>query len=110
MNIVINPGTEARNGAQEANALVVAQEIAKTFKEEVEGLKLKRDASRDDKDGWYGFTLTDGKTSVDVDIPGDDPEEVMKGEPFVSRRLYVDGSSWLFGFAIGIIADRFGVN
>lgn len=107
---IINPGTEARVGHNETNATIVAKALAKQFKTDVPSLRLKRDKSRDDKDGWYGFVLTAGKTSVDVDIPGDDPDNVMKGEPWVSRRLYVDGSSWLWGYAIGIIAERFGLS
>lgn len=109
MSFIINPGTEARTGSTVVNATMVAKELAAIFKEKIPGLKLKRDESRDDRDGWYGFVLTDGKTTVEVDIPGDNPEEVMRGEPWVSRRLYVDGSSWLWGYAVGIVADRFGL-
>lgn len=106
MAIFINPGTEAKDGHKADNAVIVAKELAKIFRKDYPNLKLKRDTSRDDNDGWYGFTLVNGGTTIEVDIPGDDPEEVMKGEPWVSRRLYVDGSSWLWGYAIGIVSDR----
>lgn len=106
MNFIINPGTESREDSTEANALICAKELATIFKSSYPDLKLKRNKAADDNNGWYGFKFTDGDKSIDVDIPGDDPEQVMKGEPWVSRRLYVDGSSWLWGFAVGIIEDR----
>lgn len=106
MAIFINPGTEARDEHKAENAVVVAQELAKIFKDEYPALELKRDTSKDDNDGWYGFKLVNGDTAIDVDIPGDDPEQVMKSEPWVSRRLYVDGSSWLWDYAVGIVSDR----
>jgi hypothetical protein len=102
MNIIINPGTETDETATLENALYIAKELAKLYKEEVPTLKLKRN-EKNDYGGWYGFILTDGNKSVEVDIPGDNPETVMKGEPFKSRRLYVDGSSWLWGYALGSI-------
>jgi hypothetical protein len=102
--IIINPGTEARRGAVEANAIVVADML-------LEDLRLpdgswKRDASKDDSDGWFHFVFERSDKKVTVDIPGDSPEQVVAGVPFESRRLYVDGSSWLYGYAIGRIAEK----
>lgn len=106
--IIINPGTETSDTATEENAQVVADTIYRDFKDKVAGLKMSRNKDADG-DGWFGYILSDGKTDVTVDIPGDEPEQVLKGEPWKSRRLYVDGSSWLCGYAYGIIADRFGL-
>lgn len=105
MMFIINPGTEAREDTSEQNALVVAKHIASEFKKDFPDLQLRRDTTSDDEDGWYGFKLVSGGTTVDIAVPGDNPEEVMQSTPFTSRRLYVDGSSWLFGYAMGIIAD-----
>lgn len=103
MKIIINPGTEARTEHSFDNAVVVAKHIAGLFKKQVPSLKLQY-KSKDDS-GWYKFVYTGGLKPVEVDIPGDEPEQVMKGEPFESRRLYVDGSSWLYGYAVSFISD-----
>ena len=50
--------------------------------------------------------VRDGR-AAEVDIPGDDPEVVCEGRPWVSRRLYVEGSSWLYGYALNAIERQF---
>jgi hypothetical protein len=37
-------------------------------------------------------------------MPGCELEKVRTSKPWYSPRLYVDGSSWLWGFAIGFIS------
>jgi hypothetical protein len=39
-------------------------------------------------------------------VPGDDPDEFWRGQPFLSRRMYVDGSSWLIQYALNRIEER----
>ena len=99
--LIINPGTEGRAGATEANARMIADGICKDL-----GLPPEtavRAPERDVPDqGWFGFNLR----GVDLDIPGDDPAEFFRSEPFRSRRMYVDGSSWLYKYAIGMIVER----
>ncbi|MCF7982270.1 MAG: hypothetical protein K9K86_09820, partial [Pseudomonadales bacterium] len=58
-----------------------------------------------DNGGRYGFILKkDGREKlIDIDMPGCDPDLVQRSEPWVSPRLYVDGSSWLWQFAIGFV-------
>ena len=104
--LIFNPGTESRAGATLDNAAVIAGYI-------LEDLKLPeniwtRDEAKD-RDGWFCFILSHNGKSVQVDIPGADPDQVAKGRPFESRRLYVDGSSWMYGLALSIIADRLGL-
>jgi hypothetical protein len=57
-------------------------------------------------DGRFGFTVEAKGRSVHIEIPGDDPDITCEGRPFRARRLYVDGSSWLYGFALSAIYSR----
>lgn len=105
MPLILNPGTEARPAATLDNARVVAERIKAA-------LNLSDPISRQpeaDRDGWFRFIFTAGPNTVEVDIPGDDPESVIMGIPFRSRRLYVAGLSWLYGLALGMIEEHLGL-
>lgn len=103
VHVIINPGTEPSSTATLANA----EKVAEFMREDLDlpaGCYVRvpiRDA-----DGWFAFDFKnkDGRV-LQVDIPGDDPDTVRKGEPWVSRRLYVNGSSWLYGFALNRFSD-----
>ena len=97
MNFIINPGTEADDTATEANALKIAERVCADT-----GATASRHPETDNR-GWFGFRFVRDGRSADVDIPGDDPETVCQGKPWVSRRLYVEGSSWLYGYAMDAI-------
>lgn len=100
--IIINPGTEANYSATLANAETIALMICEDV-----GLpngSYVRNESRDN-DGWFGFDFTRNGRVFEVDIPGDDPATVTGGRPFAARRLYVNGSSWLYGYAINRFFD-----
>jgi hypothetical protein len=103
--IIINPGTEDQEGATEQNALKSLQYFLDDLG--VVGLETTRNESADRR-GWFGFKITYRGNEVEVDIPGSDPEVVRKGEPWASPRLYVNSSSWLWGFALGITRDALG--
>lgn len=103
MNIIINPGTEKQEKHKEKNAIKVAEFIAEDLNLTEEN--WERNASRDDEDGWYGFWFKGAGGKISVDIPGINPKIVRLGEPWKSPRLYVDGSSWLYGYALGFIRD-----
>lgn len=102
MKIIINPGTWAIEGATEANAL----ECVKAFIKDLgaDAAMIERLPEREDN-GRYGYRLTlDGRSTV-VDMPGWPVDRVR----FMGRdgqdiwqfpRLYVDGSSWLWKFAL----------
>lgn len=94
---IINPGTEVRHGATVESATIVADRIASKTKSTV-----KR-APKDDGDGWFGFEFRRDGRLASVTIPGDDPDQVCANTPWVSRRLYVEGSSWLYGYALNAI-------
>lgn len=102
MNIIINPGTESLTTHSEKNAIIIAQTICKDL--EIPEKHFKRNPERDN-DGYYGFVFMGKGGKIDVDIPGINPETVIKGKPFESPRLYVDGSSWLYGYALDFIYD-----
>ena len=104
--IIINPGTEGRAGATVDNAMKVVDQICADLKLERASI-VRHDARDDSKDGFFAFLVrVGGKPPIEFDVPGDDPAEVCAGKPFVSRRLYVDGSSWLYGYALDMIEDR----
>lgn len=47
--------------------------------------------------------ITVGGVVHEVSMPGDDPDRTRRSEPWVSYRLYVDGSSWLWGYALNMV-------
>lgn len=102
--LIINPGTEKQMGATEANAIKVAEQINKDL--ELPDQRWRRAPERDDERGWFGFIFAGAGGECEVDIPGIDAETVIKGVPFESPRLYVEGSSWLYGYALGFIHDK----
>lgn len=97
---IINPGTENQKDTTEENAI----KIAKIFAQELDipNLKLRRYKKRDDNRGWYGFNLILGDIKVELDIPGVEPDVFLKSKPFESPRCYINGSSWLYNFALDI--------
>ena len=103
MNIIINPGTEKQSNHTKENAIKVAEFICKDLdisKDHFESCKTKVST-----DGWYGFIFKGAGGKIRVDIPGIDPKIVRLGEPWKSPRLYVDESSWLYGYALGFIRE-----
>lgn len=107
MPIIINPGTEGRSDATLENAERIVDAIAKD-------LGLPRDAiTRNvaaDDGGRFGFQFTRPDCGIcEIEVPGDPPEEFLASIPFTSRRMYVDGSSWLYKYGIGIMAEALGV-
>lgn len=101
---IINPGTEARAGHTLANAAKVVAQLCLDVS--VPRKAITRNPSGDMDGGFYGFVLKYKRRSIEIQIPGDAPETVIKGVPFESRRLYVDGSSWLYGYAVDVIAEN----
>jgi hypothetical protein len=103
MLIIINPGTESVNNPSLEEAIKSAQEFARCLDLD-DGLKLSRN-SKSDGDGFFGFKLKFEDKEVEVEIPGQKSEIFLESKPFKSKRCYVDGSSWLFGYGIGIARD-----
>lgn len=104
MVFIINPGTEDRKDCTLKNAEIVIGRICTELS--IKRSSIKRNPSNDGDGGLFGFSFRGKNGRFDVEVPGDDPDEVCAGIPFTSRRLYVDGSSWLYGYAIDAIQDR----
>jgi len=102
MHFTINPGSGDRDGATYENAL----EILRRFMDDLSKLYGYKDIrattqSNRNSEGRFSWDVTyDGKT-IELDIPGDDPAEVVAAG-LGARRLYVDGSSWFYPFALNI--------
>jgi|SanBayMetagenome_1026888.scaffolds.fasta_scaffold19376_3 hypothetical protein len=101
--IIINPGTESVNDASLEEAIKSAKEFARCL--DLVGLKLIRNSKNDD-DGFFGFKLKLNNKEVEIDIPGEKSETFLESIPFKSRRCYVNGSSWLFGYGLGSARDK----
>jgi hypothetical protein len=97
MTIFINPGTEPQPGVSLDNAAVAVGAFIDDLPVSVDILER---FPQNDADGWFGFRLHVGDSVVEVDVPGIDPEVVRKGEPWVSPRLYINGDSWLWSYAL----------
>jgi hypothetical protein len=107
MSIVINPGTGPVEGATLEQAKANMDAFAADLNKRglyVTGLTRREDA---DDDGRYGYLLTMGDArKLEVDMPGlpldqvrfmDEPGQDIWDFP----RLYVDGNSWIWMFALG---------
>ena len=104
IGVVINLGTGRRPNRSLDNATKVIDFIAIDLS--LPRRCFRRAGTRDDAKGYFGFDLNiEGKT-IEIDVPGDDPDVVHKGAPIESPRLYIDGSSWLYGFAMNAIRRR----
>jgi hypothetical protein len=101
MAIMINPGTEARSQTSVENASAVVDRLCNELS--LDRSKFSRAPQRD-ADGFYAFDFAgqDGR-ALEIEVPGDDPNEVTESRPFSSRRLYVDGSSWLYCYALNAV-------
>lgn len=96
--IIINPGTEDRKTATLANAETIVDRICADLG--IERSTIKRHEESDDiKGGFFAFV----HDKFEIDVPGDDPEEFLSSVPWVSRRMYVDGSSWLYQYGLDIM-------
>jgi hypothetical protein len=109
--LIVNPGTEPRPGT-EGNAV----EACNRFLADLDlGARAVRNEPGD-CEGYYSFRIVlagaepGSARGVTVDFPGSDPAVTQQGEPWVSPRIYVDGSSWLWGIgldvATGHLTDR----
>lgn len=107
MTIMINPGTGPVEGATVEQAKANMDAFAADLVERgmyVTGLTRREDA---DDDGRYGYLLTMGDArKVEIDMPGLPLDRVRymdsEGQDIWDfPRLYVDGSSWIWMFALG---------
>lgn len=101
MPIIINPGTERLLETTEEDAHSNVRIMLRDIELE-DGTTITPDPSKDYGDGRYCYILTRGERSCEVQMPGL-PIGRMRLGPWKSPRLYVDGSSWLWGLADGFV-------
>jgi len=102
--IIINPGTGPVANATEEHALKNIKQFIEDTK--VEGIKCVR-VPEEDADGRFAFLLWRGTRCHLVDMPGAPLEKVRYTDQRNQNiwdfpRLYVDGSSWVWIFAVNM--------
>lgn len=115
MNIVINPGSGPVNNAIEANAadnMTVFIGNLRDAGHDVGTFTRRPDA--DYGQGRYAFdiAMTDGR-SIEIQMPGLPVDRIRymaeDGQDIWDySRLYVDGSSWVWKFALSVVARALG--
>ena len=105
MGLIMNPGTGKVKGATEENAITNIKQFVEDL--ELKGVNWVRLSDRDDTDGRFAFLLWKGKHCHEVEIPGCAIEKLRPSDGVFPPRLYVDGSSWWWGIALGMC--KFGV-
>lgn len=107
MTIMINPGSGPVEGATVEHAKANMDAFAADLRERgllATGLTRREDA---DDDGRFGYLLTMGDArQLEIDMPGLPLDRVRymdtEGQDIWDfPRLYVDGSSWIWMFALG---------
>ena len=105
VNVIINPGTGPVLNSTEENAI----ENIKHFINDngVEGVLYERSPENDYGDGRYAFNLKKDGVCHEIQMPGLPIENVRylgdkNPDIWHYPRLYVDGSSWVWGYALGL--------
>lgn len=105
----VNPGTGSVNGATEKQASANMDVYLDDCK--LEGASRERTVENDYGDGRYSFAVTYQGKTIDVQMPGWSLEKVRyiadeDQKIWDFPRLYVDGSSWVWKFAINNLVGR----
>ena len=109
-NFIINPGTgeveDAREEYADENIVQLVQDVG------LERITYRRDAPRDYGKGRFAYQLSDAQRDVEVQMPGWPLERVRYlGEKDQDMgnfpRLYVDGESWFWRFAVDMIKSKY---
>ncbi len=99
--IIMNPGTGTVDDATVEQATINIEQFIADLNEK--GWQYIYLPNRDDN-GRFAFLLWNERPYRPVchivDMPGCSLEQAREGRPWYSPRLYVDGSSWLWGFAL----------
>jgi hypothetical protein len=105
---IINPGSGPVNNATEENA---AENIKHYILDNgVEGVEFVRIPNKDYGNGRFAFLLWKNTICHEIQMPGLPLERVRfvdsEGQNIWDfPRLYVDGSSWVWKFALGLMFD-----
>lgn len=103
--VIINPGTFGMDDTTEENAIVNMDQFIKDC--HIDGLSFKREPEKDYGGGRYAFMVSrNGHTrTVEIQMPGRALDKVRytgakEQNIWHYPRLYVDGSSWVWKFAV----------
>ena len=110
-SIIVNPGSGSVGGADEENARAnmraLAEEVAQRY-----GADVEVGAPKGERKGRWVFPLTVSRGGAsrthEVEMPGLPLERVRWRSPedgsiWDFPRLYVDGSSWIWKFAVAVL-------
>lgn len=105
MHVIINPGAGPVPGA----TLEHAEENLRHFLTDLGGEHVHSVRIPDlDEDGRFGFLIWQGQRCHEIEMPGLPIEHVRylgDGQNiWAYPRLYVDGGSWVWKFALGVAA------
>lgn len=106
--LLINPGSGHVDGATQKHAQSNMQEflaalgLGEGVQAEAQGPSCDWEGN---EDGRWTFTVSLGERSCEVDMPGEEGISNDQRPIIFTPRLYVDGSSWHWEFALGIVRD-----
>lgn len=106
IDVTINPGTGPVNGATENNATKnIEHFITDCENNKVKGIQFVRIPDSDYGNGRYAFLLWVDQRCHEIQMPGLQLDKVRYINPETQNiwdypRLYVDGSSWVWKFAL----------
>lgn len=114
--VIINPGSGPVDGGYEQHAHANALELAREANQDPANAccewRVHVASTWFESDGRWGFEFRNhgGDQRVDVLMPGLPLERVryVVGEgmnPFAFPRIYVDGNSWLWPFAVSTLRE-----
>lgn len=103
MNIIINPGSGPVEGATEDQA----RSNLRVFLSDAGVDGATYSLGKNCGDGRFAYRISNGKRVVEIEMPGIELEKVRwmgeeSGNIWDFPRLYIDGSSWIWLFALNI--------
>jgi hypothetical protein len=103
MDVIINPGAgpvlDADTKHAENNMGAFVADVG------AEGATFER-VPDGDGNGRFAFALRYPTIEFEIDMPGLPLEQVRSDDLLRIPRLYVNGSSWFWGYAVGIVVDH----
>lgn len=110
MSIIINPGTGPVRGACEENALENMRMLVKDAR--LEHPVILRRAEHDYGQGRFAYSVFVEDKEAEVQMPGLPLEQVRytgaeEQNIWDFPRLYVEGSSWVWRYAVNVLSSYF---
>lgn len=105
MHHITNPGTGSFEGSTRSNAVTNIKKLCEDLKERgVDAVWEWRSILDEPEDGYFAFSVGEH----DVLMPGLPLDRVRLHDgdnPFPFQRLYVDGDSWIWPFALNALSS-----